>query len=287
MLANGAAVREWTVSNATRTRTTNNALCNWDFNITVTKLGQDTTTSSSSTTATMGDIGQPDGNPIQCLFTVAANATVGCDLVQFTEVPCSGTVPGSSDFVVSGGHSDQGFVVVVLREPKLDAQAYFGFSDDALNNHDPIKAQTAMAVTADRVAGKPDRKVRGSSSSFARTVRRDATTWKVEGMWRQVKDGKVQISFTLQDGSDDGAKCSVTVDVGSASDPEKAAWSHQKCDESDYTLSWGYDPNGDAGIMTVVSPGKDQNAWFGFAHISDNENLGDAGPEDVHPCDCS
>ncbi|KAK8112710.1 hypothetical protein PG984_013236 [Apiospora sp. TS-2023a] len=265
MLANGAAVREWTVSNATRTRTTNNALCNWDFNITVTKLGQDTTTSSSSsstTTATMGDLGQPDGTPIQCLFTVAANATVGCDLVQFTEVPCSGTVPGSSDFVVSGGHSDQGFVVVVLREPKLDAQAYFGFSDDALNNHDPIKAQTAMAVTADRVA-------------------------EPMGRSDQVKDGKVHMSFTLQDGSDDGAKCSVTVDVGGASDPEKAAWSHQKCDESDYTLSWGYDPNGDAGIMTVVSPGKDQNAWFGFAHISDNENLGDAGPEDVHPCDCS
>lgn len=116
------AVGRWSVSDIQRHMSDDNVTCNWSLNINQLEWSGRVTT---------------------CAFTVADHINKACDLVQF-----SALCPGESGFVVNGGHSGLGFVVLVLYNAVEDAKAYFGANDNALNFHADIPKQEKSAYPA-------------------------------------------------------------------------------------------------------------------------------------------
>ncbi|OTA90247.1 hypothetical protein M434DRAFT_372068 [Hypoxylon sp. CO27-5] len=150
------AVREWTVSNASRAKSQNNTLCNWHFTVTDSNLGVDTS------------------NIFDCNFNVTAQPGSDCGLTSFQDY-CS----GDESFTANGGHSDLGFVVIVLENRAQKSQAFFGFSDGALDTASEIPQQTKpinpqAAVRRDEMVIRRD----GGSNNTS------ATEWKVEDLFR-------------------------------------------------------------------------------------------------------
>lgn len=61
-----------------------------------------------------------------------------CALNYFARSGCS----GNSQFTVNGGHNDEGFVVLTLMDDAQDTEAFFGFTDSALDAKADIPEQT-------------------------------------------------------------------------------------------------------------------------------------------------
>lgn len=112
------AARDWTVSDARRSKSASNTICTWHFTV--------------ADSSPAGDV-----NTFTCDFEARAASGADCGVSSF-DAPCS----GNGSFHINGGHSDQGFVVVVLSNPSQDSKAYFGFSDSALDAGQSIPKQT-------------------------------------------------------------------------------------------------------------------------------------------------
>lgn len=111
---------EWIVSNAGRTKSNSDTLCTWHFTVT-------DTTSGGHTNSTF-----------DCNFNVTAQPGADCGLTSFQDY-CS----GNESFTVGGGHSELGFVVIVLENKDQKSQAFFGFSDGALDTGAEISQQSS------------------------------------------------------------------------------------------------------------------------------------------------
>ncbi|KAK9770423.1 hypothetical protein AB5N19_11452 [Seiridium cardinale] len=95
----------------------------------------------------------------------------------------------------------------------------------------------------------------------------------VQNVTRAVEPGlnRVSLDFMIQDTANSSTEpCNIVVGANDTT-LETLEWSYQKCTGSGYSVSWGYTPVADAGVMTVIS-------FFGFDDISKRDNLGAAGP---------
>ncbi|KAI1138640.1 hypothetical protein F5Y05DRAFT_45564 [Hypoxylon sp. FL0543] len=157
LAASGQPLGEWTVSNASRKRSQINTLCTWHFTVTDNTSGGHT------------------NNVFDCDFNVTAQPGADCGLTSFQDY-CS----GNEAFTVNGGHSELGFVVVVLADTVQKSQAFFGFGDDALDSGSEIVQQT-KPVYAQTTVKRDDISVPRDGGS---AVVANATEWIVEDLFR-------------------------------------------------------------------------------------------------------
>ncbi|KAI1458500.1 hypothetical protein F4805DRAFT_474471 [Annulohypoxylon moriforme] len=218
---------ELTVFDARRTKLQHNTICAWHFSVINSTAGGETT------------------DVFSCNFNVRVMEGTDCGVASF-ENSCS----SNSSYTVSGGHSDQGFVVVVLINNAHGSLAYFGFSDDDLDSASNISNQTnptypqGTAQQRDLIAGRQDNGNNTPSS----------TEWKVEDLFRDVDIQKhtVTVGFTLLDGSAGGSHCRLSLTPPEGVDMQTWQWYDRECEGSGYFASWGYMDTGNAGVMTIV-----------------------------------
>ncbi|KAK7751658.1 hypothetical protein SLS62_006318 [Diatrype stigma] len=119
-------VAQWTLSSASRNRSANGTTCHWGL--------------------TIRD--DASGMPAEhCHFTVKADASKPCNLVQFSDIPCA----AESDWVMNGGFSEfQQFMVVIVYNAREQAKAYFGFQSRALDEGKPIPKQINPAFSTNQ-----------------------------------------------------------------------------------------------------------------------------------------
>ncbi|KAI1214734.1 uncharacterized protein F4807DRAFT_404369 [Annulohypoxylon truncatum] len=144
------------VSDVRRTKYQDNTTCTWHF-----------TVINSTSEAGMTDI-------FSCNFDVRVVEGTDCGAASF-ENSCS----NNSSYTVNGGHSDQGFVVIVLVNNDQGSLAYFAFSDEDLDSASKVSNQTmptypqATTQRRDLIVGRQDSNSTPSS-----------TEWKIEDLFR-------------------------------------------------------------------------------------------------------
>ncbi|CEJ80993.1 hypothetical protein VHEMI01148 [[Torrubiella] hemipterigena] len=105
----------------------------------------------------------------------------------------------------------------------------------------------------------------------------DASFWTLANITRRTTtENRVWMGFHIKSEGYDTSFCYLLVHTDA--DPKTASFANQPCAGSNYTVSWGYEKENDAGILTLISSGSKRNAWFGWNHVNDNEKLHDAGP---------
>ncbi|KAI0119259.1 hypothetical protein F4814DRAFT_458607 [Daldinia grandis] len=250
------SIGNWTLSSAARLRSAGNETCDWEF-----LLSQSEAPSN--------------GVPTLCQFTVTADNGHDCDTTTFSGVACNGT----ERYSVNGGHAPEGFIVMVLLDLEENVEAYFGFDDKALNKGAHIPEQIISAYPP-RTLGSP--RPRGLLERPL-LERDNGATWTVENMYRE---NRILIDMLILDGSPNGVVCQLRLQAPEDVDPKTWGFSNAKCIDNDWTVHWGYLPAQDAGVMTLVPPSRDSNAFFGYNDVNSHEALGAAGPSQVVPCNC-
>ncbi|KAI1284693.1 hypothetical protein F5Y07DRAFT_347449 [Xylaria sp. FL0933] len=264
-VASAAEDEAWIVDHASRESSNENTICHWKFQVKQTFISSGTTT-----------------EPLQCDFINHVPEGQDCRTAQFGPLICS----DSNDFFsVSAGHNGDGFMVMVIVNVQTKGLAYFAFTDAALDSGDGIPPQTSP------VQYPEDR-----TSLLARQDENDdpeQQVWKIEKLFRQVlNDTKfVTMSFAIYGTKDDDGDPAVscTLHLQAPADVDMAKWQFydQKCYESGFYVSWGYLESSDAGIMTLVNPARNHEAWFGFPDINKSEMLVPSlGGGIVQACDC-
>ncbi|XXH00150.1 hypothetical protein Hte_006492 [Hypoxylon texense] len=250
---------EWTVSDVHRAKSADKTLCDWHLAVT--------------------DAGAPPSTFV-CEFSVAAPGGQDCGASPFSAYPCS----GNGQYSINGGHSSEGFVVLTVVDPGRETQAFFGFLDSDLDDGAAdIQAQTKPVYHEFPPVNSKTKARQAQGGDGA-----PAGNWTVQDMFRDVdvQEHTVTVGFRILDGTSDGAHCMLVLTPPEGANMETWEWYNKKCEESGYYASWGYLAAQDAGIMTLVNPDRNSEAFFGFADISSGAYLGDAGPNPVQSCNC-
>ncbi|RFU24035.1 hypothetical protein B7463_g12301, partial [Scytalidium lignicola] len=69
--------------------------------------------------------------------------------------------------------------------------------------------------------------------------------------------------------------CTITIPV------DQPSWYAVPCD-GEWAISWGYNQGADSAVMTVLNHQLQQDAWFGYDHVSAIVNQGPVGPNPVY-----
>ncbi|KAI0966632.1 hypothetical protein F4678DRAFT_268991 [Xylaria arbuscula] len=281
-MAPASSDEKWTVSQAFRQRFNNNKMCNWQFVI------EQATPSSSSANGTDTSIGTTAVEPIKCNFNVDVPEGHDCRIDSFGPARCS---KSTNDFYVNAGHNGQeNFVVMVVENVVQNKQAYFAFRDETLDAYKDIPPQTSAVVDSQ---GEDEDSLLGRRDDDDPTL-----TWSIHRLARRINPDKhsVYMSFAIYGTNADGSHSDpdaepvpCTLRVQAPNDVDLAKWQFydQKCKDSDFYVSWGYMESSDAGIMTLVNPTRDSEAFYGFPDISKSEVLTPSvGGGITMPCDC-
>ncbi|KAI1327815.1 hypothetical protein F5Y16DRAFT_420719 [Xylariaceae sp. FL0255] len=314
----------WTISNATRQRQNNNTLCVWSMVITdVTSITSDISGTSSMSKSSSGSHYRPlthsstnasTTTAVTCEFQIVAPDGEDCGSRSFEDVHCK--EPTNTSFRMNGGHSEQGFIVMVLVDDDTHNSAFFGFSDAALDSGAVIPPQTisvlekreshgdGMPMTMDYdeddydgdiyedIGGLIARHDNGKSRMMPTMDEDDSTpgtTWEIQDMLRilNFNTSSVLMSFSIMPSDTTTVtRCDLKVDAPVGTDLNTWEWYDQQCMDGGYSVSWGYMYQNDAGIMTLISPLRNERAFFGFTNISLSENLVAGEASVVLPCDC-
>ncbi|KAI1376593.1 hypothetical protein F4677DRAFT_445389 [Hypoxylon crocopeplum] len=260
-LATGGSVGEWTVFDARRTKSQDNKFCAWQFAL---------VDSSPEANASIA---------FQCDFDVTTPSGEDCGLGSFSNNSCS----GNEAFSINGGHSDLGFVVMLLIHLDQRSQAWYGFADSALDSGSVIPQQIKQSYPLGNTRRNEIAVRQSGGGSYG-----PPTKWTVEDMFRDVDVQKhlVTVGFRIIDGTPGGSRCVLVLTPPEGVDMQTWEWYNRECGGSGYFASWGYMASSDAGIMTIVNPSRDSQAFFGFANIHSGSYLGDAGPSPVSSCSC-
>ncbi|QLI74141.1 uncharacterized protein G6M90_00g108190 [Metarhizium brunneum] len=108
----------------------------------------------------------------------------------------------------------------------------------------------------------------------------EAPSWELTNVTRRIpSDGEIWMRFDISSPNLDPMYCYMLVHVNG--DARHASFSDQRCVGSSFTMSWGYARDDDAGIMTIVNPGRTRRCWFGWRGVNAKEHLEDAGPNNT------
>jgi hypothetical protein len=140
--------RQWTISEVSRQRSDNNTLCKWHIHLTDTTPTSTSTSSSSASAPSVAVV--PIFAAFTCDFEISVPDGQDCGLLKFSAPTCSSSSGNkkSKSFIVNGGHSDLGFIVMVVQDEDEDLRAYFGFDDWALDDGFEIPPQTSTVMTS-------------------------------------------------------------------------------------------------------------------------------------------
>ncbi|KAI0907447.1 hypothetical protein F4823DRAFT_641352 [Ustulina deusta] len=259
-------VEQWTLDQVSRKRVHKHRTCKWKMAIT------QSATEANGTTA--------NSTPVHCKFSVRVPKGHDCAVDDFGPVRCSKSHHG---FYVSAGHNEDGFVAMVVENVNEDTRANFAFLDATLDSGRAIPPQTSTV----RDSGSKTSSLAGRESGG------DKVVWSIPVLARRIDTGTntVFMSFAIDgtNGEDlEPVPCTLYLQApDDVVDLAKWQFYNMKCQESGFYVSWGYLAASDAGIMTLVSPTRDTEAFFGFSDISKSEFLTptpDGGV--VEPCDC-
>ncbi|KAI0024463.1 hypothetical protein F4780DRAFT_602402 [Xylariomycetidae sp. FL0641] len=313
-ISTAESVGPWTIDSANRTKSNNNTLCTWQTYVTVPSIATNVTAPPDGN-ATVS---------FACDFEVVTLPDEDCGTHAFEDVKCSGNAAFRASGGHSGFGS--GFIVFVLANRDLRAAAYYGFDDGMLDTGTPFAPQISQtqAHTMKRDDGghlppipAPNPvPVAGPDAAPGPEIVPDPAPaplpvleWTVENMYRRKwtcpfsslahasvlteenpdvdpEMPVVHVNFTIRDTNSAVFPCALQIDGPNGTDLAVGQWYNKKCDGSDFFASWGYMEATDAGIMTLVNPTRDSEAFFGFNNISLSENLGTTPPSKVIPCDC-
>ncbi|KAI1438237.1 hypothetical protein GGR50DRAFT_483552 [Xylaria sp. CBS 124048] len=260
----------WTLSNLSRRRSDDNRVCKWHMTL--------DRSSSIDDYASNADNGS-----IPCDFEVKAPKGVDCGNLVFGRRKCNNA---KHPFYVSGAHiDDDEYFILTVENKHDDKRALFGYQDALLESGEVIAPQTSL-VTHIESAMEPNSL---NKPKTGKDPLSGEEQWTVVDMLRHVdSDAKtLDLRFRVRI-SDERTPLSCELHLEAPPDTDMATWTwyDKKLDKCGFYASWGYLAENDAGIMTLVSPRRGHEAWFGFDNINESESLGTAGPNPVYPCDC-
>ncbi|KAK7912029.1 hypothetical protein PG985_014510 [Apiospora marii] len=278
-------VGTWTLSNVRRSRSPDNTTCNWSFALEASEI-------------------KGARPPAQCKFEVRGTKELGCDKHDLGNVPCT---DGVSHYSIGGGWSNQGFVVISIVNPDENAQAYFGYSGEALNSNNGSGPLPSQDKEAYRIASRVLRRAGVEKSS--RGVE-DAAVWTISSLIRgklwqiyphslehvmvliscEVVNQEAQwinLAFTIEDDKQNKVPCNLHIEGPVNTNLSTWSWYDQTCTGSEWSVSMGYVNETDSGIMTLVSPARTREAFFGFPKINAAQGPMSAGPEPASNCNCA
>ncbi|KAK8079097.1 hypothetical protein PG994_002904 [Apiospora phragmitis] len=226
-------VGTWTLDNVCRERSPDNTTCNWSFTIAASEYHG----------------ARP---PVLCQFTVRGTKERGCDKQDLGDVACA---DGASHYAVGGGGSNQGFVVISVVNPDENAQAYFGYSDVALNSNNGSGHIPSQDKEAYRITGNAARRRRAHVYNKRDGAVEDAATWKISSLVRVVNQEArwLNLGFTIEDDKQNKVPCNFHIEGPANTNLSTWSWYDQKCTGSEWSASMGYVNETDSGIMTLVS----------------------------------
>ncbi|KJZ74218.1 hypothetical protein HIM_06449 [Hirsutella minnesotensis 3608] len=87
---------------------------------------------------------------------------------------------------------------------------------------------------------------------------------------------RVWIGFQITSEGRDPEWCYALVHVPAPA--RVASFADQPCVGNNFTASWGYRPDEDAGILTLSNLDTQRTAWFGWNHVNNSTELANVGP---------
>ncbi|KAJ2982211.1 hypothetical protein NUW58_g6494 [Xylaria curta] len=121
--------KQWTLSKVSRKRSHGGSTCNWRLHI-----RESLTLPQSNSTI------NSHHKKAHCAFQTVTFKHQDCRRMGFEHTPCSTT---NDDYMISGGHDEHGFVVLVVEKKRENTRAFFGYTDEILDERDTIPPQTA------------------------------------------------------------------------------------------------------------------------------------------------
>jgi hypothetical protein len=126
-------IDEFTLEKAHREMNSDETTCRWVFQI------------------SRPDYEQQMALAAWCDFSITTASGESCSAASFANVECRPGTDWGKDWVVNAGHSDYGdFMIVVVRNVRVGAVAYFGFSREDLESGRelPKQVEDAYPVTS-------------------------------------------------------------------------------------------------------------------------------------------
>ncbi|CAK7269845.1 hypothetical protein SEPCBS119000_003779 [Sporothrix epigloea] len=142
-----------------------------------------------------------------------------------------------------------------------------------------LDAAPVSQVTAD---------ARGSPAASQAT----RPTWSLRNVTRAVyyKPNAVSVDFVIDVAPESQAvPCHIRVDLDDNVEPMFASWFVEKCKNSDWYMSWGYNKMTDSAVATIINPNRTMMAWFGWDSVNavlPSAELAAVGPGVVEACNC-
>lgn len=131
------------------------------------------------------------------------------------------------------------------------------------------------------------------SNIHAPSVPAYPSTWGIRNITRDISysPNTVFMSFMIDVYPDGPASipCHLSVDLDENVDPLFASWFVERCEDSSWYLSWGYNQMTDSAVATLINPDRSEEAWFGWDFVNSqlpDTTLASAGPGIVQTCDC-
>ncbi|RYP61353.1 hypothetical protein DL770_009801 [Monosporascus sp. CRB-9-2] len=220
----------------------------------------------------------------RCHFQVESEEGVPADAMQFQDVGCDGGVANDT-FRVNGSweekeESDRPDIVLCVTNVVDRVWAFFGFDDWEIQ-HGRVADNKSSPVypvgTFEKRQLEP-RKMDWVMGKHTSTSAPDQCIWSIQWLNRYVGDSSMKVHFSFLNEYRTQHICTVNASAPAGADPKTWSFYQHKCDENDWSVSWGYQAAGDAAVLTLHNPGCDRRSWFGWNDVNSGVHLHSAGP---------
>ncbi|PHH64993.1 hypothetical protein CDD81_3630 [Ophiocordyceps australis] len=124
----------------------------------------------------------------------------------------------------------------------------------------------------------PDNKTKRMAAADDEAPIDDAPTWTLQNVFR---GKRIWFGFHITSDGFDPKWCYMLVHV--EGDSREASFTDEECVGSNFTASWGYREEEDAGILTLFNSNRTRKAWFGWNNVNNSTDLPDVGPNETMP----
>ncbi|RYP49681.1 hypothetical protein DL768_004654 [Monosporascus sp. mg162] len=193
----------------------------------------------------------------QCHFQVESEGGVLADAMQFQDIGCDGGVANGT-FRVNGSWEEKeggdGPDIVLCVTNVVDrVWAFFGFDDWEIRNGRVAdnKSSPVYAVGKFEKRNLEPRKMGWIMGKHTTTSAPDQCIWSIQWLNRYVDGSCVKVHFSLLDEYRTQHFCTVNASAPARADPKTWSFYQHKCDENDWSVSWGYQAAGDAAVLAL------------------------------------
>ncbi|CAJ2507528.1 Uu.00g087140.m01.CDS01 [Anthostomella pinea] len=198
-------------------------------------------------------------NVHECGFTVRSPSDdVAPDHLHFESVVCQGS---ENTIRVNGAWGSNHSIVLCFTDLGKNTYAWFGFDDWEIEDDNIVTSKESPAYPVGDF-GNDDEVSEAERASPGTCV------WGIDSLNRTVSSTAVHMDLGFKDENGNQLACTIDAMPPSGSDPQTWGFYNQKCDENDWTVSWGYQPQNDTGAMTLRDPSHDKEAWFFWDNVT-------------------